>query len=108
MLCIVVNDSNPDTQIQAVGRVRHDVETVYLRDISADAFTYITSDRLPEKWRNRRLYAEDKKELCEELNIRDERGRLLKWPNIKKSLRFSDFKVIDKQEKNGCRYSIIQ
>lgn len=105
---IVVNDSNPDTQIQAVGRVRHDVETVYLRDISTSTFTYFPSDHFPEKWLNRRLYVEDKKELCEELNIRDERGRLLKWPNIKKSLRFSDFKVIDKQEKNGCRYSIIQ
>lgn len=105
---VVVNDSNPDTQIQAVGRIRHDVDTVYLRDYNSQNYTYITHERLAGKWLDRRLYEEDKRVLCEELNIRDERGRLYKWPNVKKSLRFSDFKVTDKQEKNGRRYSIIE
>ena len=105
---IVVNDSNPDTQIQAVGRVRHDVDAVYLRDYNSQNYTYISHNRLAAKWIDRRLYEEDKKLLCEELNIRDARGRLYKWPNIKKSLRFSDFRVTDKQEKNGRRYSIIE
>lgn len=105
---IVVNDSNPDTQIQAIGRVRHDVDTVYLRDYSSQNYTYISYTRLAEKWLDRRLYEEDKRLLCEELNIRDERGRLYKWPNVKRSLRFSGFRVTDKQEKNGRRYSIIE
>ena len=105
---IVVNDSNPDTQIQAVGRVRHDVETVYLRDYNSQNKAYISRRHLPDKWLDRRLYDEDKRLLCEELNIRDDRGRLYMWPNVKKSLRFSDFRVTDKQEKNGRRYSIIE
>lgn len=79
-----------------------------LRDYNSQNYTYITHDRLAEKWLDRRLYEEDKALLCEELNIRDERGRLFKWPNVKKSLRFSDFQVTDKQEKNGRRYSIIE
>ena len=69
---------------------------------------HISRRRLSEKWLDRRLYEEDKKLLCEELNIRDDRGRLYKWPNVKKSLRFSDFRVTDKQEKNGRRYSVIE
>ena len=104
---IVVNDSNPDTQIQAVGRVRHDVDAVYLRDYSSTNYIYITQARLENKWLDRRLYEEDKELLCKELNIRDERGRLYKWTNVKKSLRFSGLRVVDKQEKNGRRYSII-
>jgi len=105
---VVVNDSNPDTQIQAVGRVRHDLETIYLRDLSASKYTYIPHYYLDEKWLNRHLYAEDKEALCRELVIVDERGRRYKWPNIKKTLIYSDFKVTDKRDKDGRRYSIIE
>ena len=103
---VVVNDTNPDTQTQAVGRIRHDLETVYLRDVNINEKRYITHDRLTG-WLNRRLYEEDKERLCQQLNLRDSRGRLFKWPNVKKSLRLSDYKVVDKQEKNGRRYSIV-
>ena len=105
---VVVNDSNPDTQIQAVGRVRHDLETVYLRDLDSRKFTYIPHYYIDKKWLNRRLYAEDKEALCRELIIVDERGRRYKWPNIRKTLIFSDFKVTDKRDKDGRRYSVIE
>ena len=104
---VVVNDSNPDTQIQAVGRVRHDIETAYLRDLEPSKFTYIPHCYIDEKWLNRRLYAEDKDTLCRELIIVDERGRRYKWPNIKKTLIYSDFQVTDKRDKDGRRYSVI-
>ena len=104
---VVVNDSNPDTQTQAVGRVRHDLETVYLRDLSPDKFTYIPHYYVDEKWLNRPLYAEDKEALCRELIIVDNRGRRYKWPNIRKTLIFSDFNVTDGRDKDGRRYSII-
>ena len=81
---------------------------MYLRDYNSQNYTYISYKSFDQKWLNRRLYEEDKNLLCEELNIRDRRGRLYKWPNVKKSLRFSDFQVTDKQEKNGRRYSIIE
>lgn len=104
---VVVNDSNPDTQIQAVGRVRHDLETVYLRDLSPSKFTYIPYYAVDEKWLNRPLYAEDKEALCRELIIVDDRGRRYKWPNIRKTLIFSDFNITDGRDKDGRRYSII-
>lgn len=105
---VVVNDSNPDTQIQAVGRVRHDLETIYLRDLSPGKFTYLPYHYIDKKWLNRPLYVEDKDALCKELIIVDERGRRYKWPNIKKSLLHSDFKVTDKRDIDGRRYSIIE
>ncbi|MBR3921360.1 MAG: hypothetical protein IKJ47_05445 [Oscillospiraceae bacterium] len=104
---VVVNDSNPDTQIQAVGRVRHDLETVYLRDLSPSKFTYIPYCAVDKKWLNRPLYTEDKEALCRELIIVDNRGRRYKWPNIRKTLIFSDFNVTDGRDKDGRRYSKI-
>lgn len=105
---VVVNDSNPDTQIQAVGRVRHDLETVYLRDLSPGKFTYIPYHYIDKKWLNRPLYAEDKDALCKEVILADNRGRRYKWPNMKKSLIYSDFHVTDKRDKDGRRYAVIE
>lgn len=105
---VVVNDSNPDTQIQTVGRVRHDLETVYLRDLSPGKFTYIPYHHIDQKWMNRPLYTEDKEALCKDVILVDDRGRRYKWPNVKKSLIYSDFKVTDKRDKDGRRYSVIE
>lgn len=52
------------------------------------------------------LTVEDKNALCAELDFRDERGRVLGWTSIKKSLKFWEYNVIDKHTKKGD-YSII-
>ena len=105
---VVVNGSNPDTQIQAVGRVRHDLETVYLRQISPEQHTYIPREFIDKKWLNQPLYAEDKEALARSIIITDARGRRYQWPNIRKSLLYSDFSVTDGRGKDGRRYSIIE
>ena len=70
--------------------------------------TFVEKKLWEESYWGDLLYLIDSRNACEELNIRDDRGRLYKWPNVKKSLRFSDFRVTDKQEKNGRRYSVIE
>lgn len=105
---VVVNDSNTDTQIQAIGRVRHDLETVYLRDMNAKETNVVRREQIRDDWLNRRLFEEDKMALCEELHLCDNRGRLLKWPNVKKALQDSGFLITDKRVKSGRRFSIIK
>ena len=54
------------------------------------------------------MYAEDKEALCKEVILVDDRGRRYKWPNIKMSLIYRDFRVTDKRDKDGRRYTIIE
>lgn len=104
----VVNDVNLDTQIQAVGRVRHDIDTVYYRHNHKCDWSYHLSSIFKDKWFNRKLYRDDKTELCTNLCIYDKKGRMMKWRKVKEIFLNSGFSVIDKQEKQGSRYSIIQ
>lgn len=101
---VIVNDSNPDTQKQVIGRVRHDVDTVYLLD-KANALAWITREQM-QTWLDKPLSKEDKDKLCAELGFKDKWNRLLGWTSIKKSLKFSMFKVTEKKS-GSVRYTII-
>ena len=101
---VVVNDSNEDTQTQVIGRVRHDIDTVYLLD-KANNIVWISGKQM-EGWIDKPLTVEDKDRLCTELGFKDNRGRLLGWTNIKKSLKFSFFKVTEKKS-GSKRYTVV-
>ena len=101
---VVVNDSNEDTQTQVIGRVRHDIDTVYLLD-KANNIVWISGKQM-EGWLDKPLTVEDKDRLCVELGFKDNRGRLLGWTNIKKSLKFSFFKVTEKKS-GSKRYTVV-
>lgn len=103
---VVVNSSDEDTQIQVIGRVRHDIDTVYVLTQKATGVIYITKDMVSD-WLDKPLTTEDKSTICAEINGRDARGRLLGWTNIKKSLKWSGFTVTDKRKFGGESYSII-
>ena len=96
------------THPMSLGRVRYDLETVYLRQISPEQHTYIPQEFIDKKWLDRPLYAEDKEALARSIIITDARGRRYQWPNIRKSLLYSDFSVTDGRGKDGRRYSIIE
>lgn len=101
---VVVNDSNEDTQIQVIGRVRHDIDTVYLLD-KANNIVWISGKQM-EGWLDKPLTVEDKDRLCTELGFKDKWNRPLGWTSIKKSLKFSFFKVTEKRTKKE-RYTIV-
>lgn len=104
----IINDSNKDTQIQAIGRVRHDLDTVFYRSTKTSDWIYILDSDFKKKWFNRNLFKEDKTALCTDLYICDKRGRMMKWPKVKDILLGSGLSITDKQEKHGRRYSIIE
>ena len=101
---VVVNDSNEDTQTQVIGRMRHDIDTVYLLD-KANNLVWISGKQM-EGWLDKPLTVEDKDRLCAELGFKDKWNRPLGWTSIKKSLKFSFFKVTEKRTKKE-RYTIV-
>ena len=103
---VVVNSTDEDTVIQVVGRVRHDIDTVYYLEKKAGSAVYITLDRI-ENWVDKRLYTGDKKKLCEHLNIRDYRGRLCGWTTVKMCLDCSGIRVVDGRDSKGKTYSVL-
>lgn len=99
---VVVHSTDADTVTQVIGRVRHDVDTVYYLTKDASNMEIV----VPEQYLNKPLSKEDKNALCAELDLRDSRGRIVGWHNVKKKLITDGFKIIDKSGTTG-RYSVI-
>jgi hypothetical protein len=102
---VIVNSTDEDVVTQAIGRVRHDIETAYILTNEKTEYAYIPHSKIV-KWIYMELRKEDKEEICNELNLKDSRGRPFGWTNIKRSLQFSGYSVQDKHTRKGD-YSII-
>ncbi len=100
---VLVNSTNKTTQIQARSRVRKDIDRLYLKSDDSE----ISNDiELDEKWLNRPLTSNDKKELCNELEQYDERGRLKRWKAISKELTELGFNIKDSRLSDAKRTSV--
>jgi hypothetical protein len=101
---MIIHSTIPDTQEQARGRFRGDLKILYLLDKEEpDCFAELN---LEGKWLSKKLYKQDKETLCQELNFRDNRNRLIGWNTIKKILIDNGYIVSDKKNDN-VRFSII-
>lgn len=99
---MIIHSKEEDTVIQARGRYRNDLNTLYYLEPSV----YDKVD-VPESWLNRPLNKNDKDDLCTFLGLKDNaNGRLLKWTSIKKVLKANNYDVCDKRI-NGERCSFI-
>lgn len=98
---VVINTTEADAITQVIGRVRHDIDTVYLLTKDSNNIEI----NLDDKWLNKPLYKEDKDELCIEIGLR-ENGRLLKWTSVKKYLIHAGYQIQDKKS-NSTRFTII-
>lgn len=92
---MLIHNSSPDVQTQVRGRLRHDIDNLYLYD-SAHQFI---SHYFPEEYLNRNLTREDTSAIVEMMNLKNEDGRLLKWPSIAKLLRKDGMTVLKTTEK---------
>ncbi|MBR3752313.1 MAG: hypothetical protein IKK50_04190 [Ruminiclostridium sp.] len=99
---IVILDSNPDTQIQVRGRLRHDIANLYLYDKQHEHI----ADYFPEEYLGRFLPSTESREIAETMNLRDDKGHLRKWPSISKALAHDGF-VVTKLKKDGVRGCIV-
>ena len=95
---MIIHDKNPDTRIQVRGRIRHDIDTLYLHDdLHVDA-----AMQFPDEYLDRFLRSGEVKEIAKHMNLKNENGRLLEWSSIWPMLQ-RDGMVISKEKKNGIR-----
>lgn len=80
---VVMNTTSKTESIQALGRVRKDVDILIYKVDSNDVDYYID---FPEKLLNVPLTTSMKKDFCKALNIENVNGRKLKWTSVKNSL----------------------
>ena len=99
---VIIHSGNLDVQIQVRGRLRHDIDTLYIHD---KAHEHII-DYFPEEYYDRMLFKADKDELIQYLHMIKEDGRLIKWTTLKKKLQKDGLIVIEGRI-NNLRYSRI-
>lgn len=82
MRLAIMDTTNVTEQVQALGRIRQDVEILVCKtknvNLVLDSFT------IPDKYIDVVLTPALKEELCQELNIVNAQGRLRKWTSIKR------------------------
>jgi len=97
----ILDTTNETEKVQALGRIRKDVDFIVLKTNEAKEISHIT---LEKEYLNVSLTNEDKELLALNLNIVDDRNRVVKWPTLKKIIISSDYEIEDKVENlNGKR-----
>lgn len=100
---IIIHSVSPDIRTQARGRLRHDIENLYLYDPNHEHIT----DYFPEEYYGRFLTSADAAHIVEIMNIKDEKGKLRKWPTILALLEKDGVEVV-KLKQHGVRGCILR
>lgn len=104
---VIVNDSNDETIVQARGRYRSDIETLYKRVSKNDDKKpgRIINHEVIEPYLGIRLDKKMKDELRGKLGFKDEQGRLIGWKATAEELK-KEYIVQDKKS-GSHRFSLI-
>lgn len=99
---VIVHNGNSDVQTQVRGRIRHDIDSLYIYDPN---HVHI-AQYFPEEYYYRPLFGEDTREIASTMNLLNKKGRRLEWPSIYRLLQ-KDGLVVSKQKKNGRHCCIV-
>lgn len=107
---MAVHNSDSEIQTQVRGRYHADLPTFYYHDVAA-ANLYACR-HLPAKYLNVRLYADERKELCDFLDLRkpkDPYNGHYMWPKVMECLQACGYDVQGKKDsgRNGKWYYVI-
>lgn len=94
-----VHSKGEDTRIQVRGRYRNDLNKLYVLD-------YDTEITIPDEYLDRPLSAEERKELCSKLKVKDSKGRVIGWPSLERRLPANHYQVTETRIDNK-RYRVI-
>ena len=92
---MIIHCSNPDTQVQVRGRLRHNIDTLYLLDKQHEHI----SSYFPEEYLDTWLPTDQVHAITEEMNLRSAKGRELKWPSLKKLLEKDGYLIYPKKHR---------
>lgn len=93
---VIVNDSSYDTIVQVRGRVRHDIDTLYLVDRTLEHL----GSYIPDKYLSKKLFAEDKREIIDHLSL-ELGGEKIGTVKLTSLLREQKCIVQEKKERSG-------
>lgn len=104
---VIMNTTNETEYVQAIGRVRQDVDVLIYRINSGIPDYYVD---FPTELLDVPLTTKMKNVLTEEFGLNNENGRPLKWPSIKTILQSQDYIIDDKVvsiDRKPTRVSIV-
>lgn len=90
----IINTTNETEKIQALGRIRRDIDVLIYRTYEEISISKII---VPDEFMNVELTPDEKEALCVALDIKNDHGTLSKWPTIKKMLNADGYTIKDKQ-----------
>jgi superfamily II DNA or RNA helicase len=96
---MIIHSRVPERRIQVRGRLRRDLETMYVLDYNAEI-------EVPFEFMGRKLFQQDKEALCSSLKLRNQQGNLVKWTTVKDELIKAGYTVTEGRLQNR-RYVII-
>ena len=99
---MIIHTSNPDIQIQVRGRLRHDIDKLYLHSPDRQ----IISPLFPTDCLDRLLSPTEVGKIAERMDLHSKDGRPLKWASIYPRLR-SEGMIISKLKKHGRHYWVV-
>lgn len=98
---MIIHSTDEEVIEQVTGRYRGDFDTLYMHDDTIEDKII-----LDEKWLNKPLTKADKDLLCKELNLHNEKGRMLKWSSVKNILENNGY-IITLKRIDTKNYSVI-
>lgn len=93
----IMNTTNPTDKIQALGRIRKDIDVLIYRT-EEDLFEQIELT-IPDSFINEPLTVELKDDLCNVLQILTDKGEISKWPSLKKIITDNGYSISETRTK---------
>jgi len=99
---IVIHNSNKDVQIQARGRLRHDIKDMYVYD---STYAHI-EEYFPKEYLDVPLSAYDREMIARDMALTNAKGRPLKWSSIATILKNSGCEIEASRINNQRYYTV--
>lgn len=100
----IMNTTNETEYVQALGRLRRDVDLLIYRTNEVDVKKEF---KINSSYINKTLDSKEKKKLTDELNLLNSKGNPLGWKGVKKVLIEEGYKVDDKSERRNGKVTQV-